>query len=237
MSQDLNEFQQPVGQRLTNWSPPAWPAGETQRGRYCRLELLSADVHGDGLYSAITCQPDDPSWTYMPYGPFRTRDEYQQWLLQYAGKHDPQFYAIIDESSQRPVGVASYLRVMPASGSIEVGHIHYSPQLRRARAATEAMLLMMRHAFSLGFRRYEWKCNTLNAQSQAAARRLGFTYEGTFRQATVVKGRNRDTAWFAMMDYEWPIVEKEIQRWLEPKNFDEHGQQRTRLDVQSHLRA
>lgn len=230
MTHDFNEFQQPVGHRLTNWTPPAWPKQETLPGRYCRLELLDAHAHGDGLYGAITAQPDDPSWTYMPYGPFRTRDEYQQWLLRYAGQKDPQFYAIVEEASQQPLGVASYLRITPASGTIEVGHLHYSPPLRRSRAATEAMLLMMRHAFGLGYRRYEWKCNTLNAASRAAALRLGFTFEGIFRQATVVKGRNRDTAWYAIMDHEWPTIESAIEAWLRPENFDADGKQLSRLE-------
>jgi len=144
-------------------------------------------------------------------------------------RNDPQFHTIVDLSTQRAAGVASYLRIDPAAGSIEVGHINYSPRLQRTVASTEAMYLMMRRAFELGYRRYEWKCNALNAPSRAAAQRLGFSYEGVFRQATVVKGRNRDTAWYAMIDREWPAIDRAFQRWLDPSNFDEVGRQRTSL--------
>jgi len=129
----------------------------------------------------------------------------------------------------QPVGVASYLRIAPASGTIEVGHIHYSPRLRRSPIATEAMYLLMERAFSLGYRRYEWKCDALNAPSRAAARRLGFSYEGVFRHATVYKGRNRDTAWFSAVDSEWPALQTAFQAWLAPGNFDDEGRQRIRL--------
>lgn len=165
----------------------------------------------------------------MPYGPFASMTEYRHWLSQVAGQGDPQFYAIVDQQSQQPQGLAAYLRVTPASGSVEVGHVYFSPPLRRTRAATEAMLLMMQHAFSLGYRRYEWKCDALNAPSRAAAQRLGFTFEGIFRQATVVKGRNRDTAWYAMIDKDWPRVQVAIQGWLAPENFDAQGKQRAKL--------
>lgn len=231
MDHDFNQFQQPVGHRLADWSTPAWPSRDALIGTYCRLELLDAMAHGDALYRAISSQPDDASWTYLAYGPFATRAAYQEWLVQYAGQSDPQFYAILDQASQQAIGVASYLRITPASGSIEVGHIHYSPQLRRTPAATEAMLLMMRHAFGLGYRRYEWKCDALNAPSRAAALRLGFSFEGIFRQATVVKGRNRDTAWYSMLDSEWPSIEAAFEKWLAPENFDAMGRQREKLAI------
>jgi RimJ/RimL family protein N-acetyltransferase len=144
---------------------------------------------------------------------------------------DPLFYAVVEKIEDRAVGVASYLRIDPANGSIEVGHINYSPLLQRTPAATEAMYLMMRHVFDLGYRRYEWKCNALNAASRVAARRLGFSFEGVFRQAGVVKGRNRDTAWYAMIDKEWPALREAFLRWLDPSNFDEQGRQRARLSV------
>jgi RimJ/RimL family protein N-acetyltransferase len=146
-----------------------------------------------------------------------------------AGKDDPQFHAIVDRATGQAVGVASYLRIDPAAGSIEVGHINYSPLLQRTVAATETMYLMMRRAFELGYRRYEWKCNALNAPSRGAAQRLGFSYEGVFRQARVDKGRNRDTAWYAMIDTEWPALDQAFRRWLDPANFDEQGRQRTSL--------
>ena len=229
MDYEFNEFQQPVGLPLANWSQPPWPSREPLNGQYCRLESLNPQLHGDALFAAIHHQADEASWTYMAYGPFPARSDYQQWLEQYAGQADPQFYAIIDRQSQLPLGVAAYLRVMPASGSIEVGHIHYAPQLRRTRTATEAMLLMMQQVFSLGYRRYEWKCDALNAPSRAAAERLGFTFEGIFRQATVVKGRNRDTAWYAITDLDWPRIQAGYQRWLAPENFDADGRQKQKL--------
>jgi RimJ/RimL family protein N-acetyltransferase len=142
---------------------------------------------------------------------------------------DPQFFAIVDPASARAVGVASYLRITPASGSIEVGHINYSPLLQRKPAATEAMYLMMANAFDLGYRRYEWKCDALNAPSRSAAQRLGLSYEGIFRQATVVKGRNRDTAWYASIDSEWPALRNAFLRWLDPANFDAAGKQKQSL--------
>ena len=231
MDHTLNQYQQPVGHALANWTPPAWPSRDTMLGHYCRLESLDAAVHGDALYQAISSQPDDASWTYMPYGPFKSREDYQLWLNKVCGQSDPQFYAIVDRATERPLGVVAYLRITPASGSIEVGHIHYSPALRRSRLATEAMLLMMQHAFQLGYRRYEWKCDTLNGPSRAAALRYGFTFEGIFRQATVVKGRNRDTAWHSIIDRDWPAIEAAYQRWLEPSNFDEQGRQKAKLNI------
>lgn len=229
MDHELNQFKQPVGLPLAAWVAPAWPSCETLCGQYCRLESLSPETHGDSLYRAISSQPDDASWTYMPYGPFATREDYQKWLVKYAGQKDPQFYAIVDRETEQALGVASYLRVTPANGFIEVGHLHFSPALRRSRMATEAMWLMMQHAFSLGYRRYEWKCDRLNAPSRAAALRLGFTFEGIFRQATVVKGRNRDTAWHAIIDRDWPAIDAAFREWLEPTNFDEHGRERLKL--------
>ena len=174
-------------------------------------------------------------WTYLPYGPFDSLDTYRAWTEEMSRRSDPLFFAIIDHNSGhasgRAVGLASYLRIDPAAGSIEVGHLHYSPLLQRTPAATEAMFLMMERAFNLGYRRYEWKCDALNAPSRAAAQRLGFTFEGIFRQAVVVKGRNRDTAWFSIIDAEWPALANAFRRWLDPANFDPQGKQRERLST------
>ena len=174
-------------------------------------------------------------WTYLPYGPFDSLDTYRAWTEEMSRRSDPLFFAIIDRNSGHPsgrvVGLASYLRIDPAAGSIEVGHLHYSPLLQRTPAATEAMFLMMERAFNLGYRRYEWKCDALNAPSRAAAQRLGFTFEGIFRQAVVVKGRNRDTAWFSIIDAEWPALANAFRRWLDPANFDPQGKQRERLST------
>lgn len=225
MQHELNELGQPVGLPVADWSPPAWPSTEAMHGRYCRLESLDVDRHSQSLYEAHRLDRDASSWTYMPYGPFSSLDEFRKYVSTYSGKSDPQFYAIIDASQDRAIGVASYLRITPAAGTIEVGHLSFSPLLRRTRMATEAMMLMMANAFDLGYRRYEWKCNALNDASRRAALRLGFTFEGIFRQATVVKGRNRDTAWYSILDSEWPLRRAAFDRWLAPENFDAQGHQ------------
>lgn len=198
-------------------------------GRYCRLEPLDIDRHSAALFAANAEDADGRSWTYLAYGPFNSLDEYRTWMMGKCLGDDPLFFAIVAASDQQPVGVASYMRITPASGSIEVGHLHYSPRLQRSPAATEAMFLMMQRAFELGYRRYEWKCDSLNAASRAAAQRLGLSFEGIFRQATVYKGRTRDTAWFAAIDSEWPALRDAFQTWLSPDNFDAAGQQRRRL--------
>ncbi len=198
-------------------------------GRLCRLEPLEANRHAEALHDAYAADREGRIWTYLPYGPFASAAEYAAWVESRRGE-DPLFFAIIDRTSGRPVGAASYLRIDPAMGCIEVGHLSYSPALQRMAAATEAMYLMMRRAFDeLGYRRYEWKCNSLNAPSWNAAERLGFRYEGTFRQAWVQKGRNRDQAWFSIIDGEWPAVRSALEGWLDPSNFDDSGQQRRRL--------
>ena len=198
-------------------------------GRFCLLEPLDAGKHAEALHAANVLNADGSMWTYMAYGPFATLDMYRKWVEGVAGGNDPMFFAIVDRATGKPLGVASYLRVDPANGCIEVGHLAYSPLLQRKPAASEAMYLMMAQAFRLGYRRYEWKCNALNAPSRAAAQRLGFSYEGIFRQATVVKGRNRDTAWYSIIDAEWPALRGAFEAWLAPANFDAGGKQRTRL--------
>jgi RimJ/RimL family protein N-acetyltransferase len=229
MLHELNALGQQVGFRVDGWTPPSAPPREPMTGRTCRVEPLDVAVHGADLHAANILDTDGRSWTYLPYGPFDTFDDFVAWAAKVAVAADPQFHAIIDLATERAVGVASYLRIDPESGSIEVGHIHYSPPLQRTVAATEAMYLMMQRAFGLGYRRYEWKCHALNAPSRAAAQRFGFSYEGVFRQARVDKGRNRDTAWYAAIDSEWPALDRAFRRWLDPANFDEQGRQRTSL--------
>ena len=170
-------------------------------------------------------------WTYLPYGPFTCFDECCRWLEPASRSDDPIFFAIVDALTGTASGVASYLRIDPANGSIEVGHIALSPRLQRSTPVTEAMFLMMRWAFASGYRRYEWKCNALNQTSRRAAMRLGLSYEGVFRQAAVVKGRNRDTAWYAATDLEWPALQDAFTRWLDPGNFDASGLQRVSLAI------
>jgi RimJ/RimL family protein N-acetyltransferase len=222
---EVNALGQPLGSRVDGWKPPPPPPREPMAGRTCRLEPLDVERHAADLHAANALDTEHRNWTYLPYGPFATLDDYVAWLSRVATVADPQFYAIIDLASGTAAGVASYLRIDPAAGSIEVGHINYSPRLQRTVAATEAMYLMMRRAFELGYRRYEWKCNVLNVPSRAAALRLGFSYEGIFRQARVDKGRNRDTAWYAMIDHEWPALDRAFTKWLDPSNFDAQGRQ------------
>ncbi|MBA3943291.1 MAG: GNAT family N-acetyltransferase [Herpetosiphonaceae bacterium] len=229
MKTTLNNLGQPTGPALPNWLPPPYPPREPMEGRYCRVEPLDVDRHAPDLYVANSADTEQRMWTYLAYGPFADLDQYVAWLQRTCPGDDPFFHAIVDLSTSRAVGVASYLRITPASGSIEVGHIAYAPALQRTQAATEAMYLMMQRAFALGYRRYEWKCDALNARSRAAAQRLGFSFEGIFRQATVYKGRNRDTAWFAMIDQEWSALQRAFEQWLDSANFDANGQQRLRL--------
>ena len=225
----LNNLGQPIGSPLPGWQPPPYPPREPLPGQFCRLEPLDLDRHAEALYAADADDADGRSWTYLTYGPFVTLATYRDWMRATCLGDDPQFFAIIDTANGRPAGVASYLRISPASGSIEVGHIHYSSSLAMKPAATEAMFLMMQRAFELGYRRYEWKCDSLNAASRSAAQRLGLSFEGIFRQATVYKGRNRDTSWYAAVDGEWPKLRAAFETWLAPANFDATGQQRTRL--------
>jgi len=199
-------------------------------GRLCRLQPLEAGQHTEALFEAHALDAEGRNWTYLPYGPFASLEALASVVRSFEASEDPLFFAVIDLATERAVGWASYLRLNPEMGSIEVGHLAYSPLLQRTPAATEAMYLMMRRAFDeLGYRRYEWKCNSLNAPSWSAAERLGFIYEGTFRQAWVQKGRNRDQAWFSIIDREWPAVRSALERWLDPSNFDATGAQRRRL--------
>ncbi|SMC64717.1 GNAT family N-acetyltransferase [Primorskyibacter flagellatus] len=212
---------------IEGWSPPPRPAAAPMNGRYCLLEPLRTGRHAAALFDAY--HGNDAVWDYLPYGPFSSLEHYAEWLRSVEGLDDPSFYAIHDNDAGRWGGVAAYLRITPQAGSIEVGHINLAPALQGTRAATEAIYLMMRHAFEAGYRRFEWKCDALNMGSRRAAQRLGFSYEGVFRQATVVKGHNRDTAWFAMIDKEWPALQTAFDTWLDPDNFAADGQQKTRL--------
>jgi RimJ/RimL family protein N-acetyltransferase len=225
----FNAFGQPIGPAVDGWTPPPRPPREALLGRYCRVEPLEIDRHAADLHAANRTATDQRDWTYLAYGPFDSLESYSAWMQRVCLGDDPLFHAIVDNTTGKAIGVASYLRIEPASGSIEVGHINYSPILQRTPAATEAMYLMMQRVFELGYRRYEWKCDALNARSRAAAQRLGFSFEGIFRQATVYKGRNRDTAWYAAIDQEWPALQAAFLQWLDPANFDQDGRQRLRL--------
>ena len=230
MTTPSNALSQPIGFPVPGWTPRPRPPRTPMEGLYCTVEPLDPGRHADDLFDANAEDPDGRHWTYLSIERPATREAYRAWAEAMAAGDDPLFHAIVARDTGRAVGVASFMRIDPANGVIEVGHINFSPRLQRTPAATEAMALMMRRAFDeLGYRRYEWKCDSLNAPSRAAAARLGFQYEGLFRQALVTKGRNRDTAWFSIIDGEWPALKAAFERWLEPANFDEAGRQRVRL--------
>lgn len=227
-----NELGQPIGFPVPDWTPRDRPPRAPMEGRYCRLEPVDPDRHAAALHAANLEDTEHRIWTYLPYGPFAREADYRAWLEKTCLGDDPLFHTIVSIPEDRPAGIASYLRIDPNAGSIEVGHINYAPALQKTPAATEAMFLMMRRAFDeLGYRRYEWKCDALNAPSCAAAVRLGLTYEGIFRQATVYKARNRDTAWYAATDREWPTLRMAFETWLDPGNFDDAGQQKQSLSA------
>ena len=211
-------------------SPAKRPERTVLEGRYVTLVPLDAGLHGEALWEGTKGEQNDALWRYLAEGPFSNREDFDRALAGMAASEDPLFFTIIGRSTQRPAGRASYLRIDTKHRVIEVGSILYSPALQRTRGATEAMYLMARHVFEdLGYRRYEWKCNALNEPSRRAALRLGFTFEGIFRQHQIVKGRNRDTAWFSMLDSEWPRRKEVFERWLAPENFSMVGEQKQRL--------
>jgi RimJ/RimL family protein N-acetyltransferase len=211
-----------------NWSPARTPERAPLEGETVRLEPVDPDRHARDLFTASEGAPS--LWDHLAYGPFENQEAFTDWLEDRAASDDPLFYAIIDRASGRAQGMASYMRIVPEHGVIEIGHIWFAPILQRTRQATEAIYLMARHAFDdLGYRRFEWKCDSLNEPSRRAAERFGFVYEGVFRQHMVVKGRNRDTAWFSIVDGEWPAVRAGFEAWLSPENFDEESRQRKSL--------
>lgn len=227
-----NALDQPIGESILGWQPALPPPRTSMKGRFCRIEPINVDRHGHQLFTAFRMDEVNRNWTYLPYGPFKAEDEFLDWMAATCLGNDPLFHAVVDDDSGKAIGIASYLRIEPTVGVIETGHIHYSPLLQQRPAATEAMFLMMRRVFSeLGYRRYEWKCDALNAPSRRAAERLGFRFEGIFRQAAIYKGRNRDTAWYSILDREWPSLESAYSRWLDPSNFDERGQQKIGLSA------
>lgn len=223
---DTNEFGQPVGGTVDLVLPRPVPGRVTLRGEFCTLQPLDAAEHAAALFTAYAAADDDSDWTYLSVGPFRTAAEYRAWAEAAAASPDPLHFAVVDNASGAPLGTLSLLRIDSANGVVEVGFVVFSRAMQRTAISTEAHALLMRYVFDeLGYRRYEWKCHALNAPSRRAAERLGFSYEGTFRQAVVVKGRSRDTAWFSIIDSEWPALSAEFDRWLDPANFGPGGEQ------------
>jgi len=214
------------GEPVTDWVAPRFPDASVIEGQWCRLERLN-ERHADALFRANA--EDDAIWDYLPYGPFPSEAGYIRWVGEMAAARDPQFYAVVERETGLASGVLSYLRITPEMGVIELGHINFARRLSRSTAATEAMILMISWAFKAGYRRFEWKCDALNIPSRRAAERLGLSYEGIFRQAVIVKGRNRDTAWFAATDKDWPGLQVAYEAWLAPTNFDDEGRQKERL--------
>jgi RimJ/RimL family protein N-acetyltransferase len=218
---------QPIGP-LVDTAPAERPSAVRLEGPFCRIEKLNPAKHGDGLWQAV--KDDNRTWAYLAYGPFIDRQAFTTWLEERAVMLDPFSYVVIDRKSTHPVGIVTLMEIRPAARVIEIGNIVYALALQRTAAATEVQYLMARYVFEdLGYRRYEWKCNALNAPSTRAAERFGFTYEGTFRQHMIIKGRSRDTAWFSITDGEWPRVKAAFEIWLDAKNFDADGRQKTSL--------
>ena len=219
----------PIGEEVDS-APAKVPQRCTMRGSYVTLEALDPKMHGDSLWANLGGLQNASLWVYVFDGPYLDRAEFDRELERKAASQDYLFFTVVDNASELALGLAAYLNIHRAHRSIEVGPILFSRALQRTRGATEAMYLMARHAFEdLGYRRYEWKCNSLNEPSRRAAARFGFTFEGIFRQHMIIKGRNRDTAWFSMLDDEWPVRKAAFERWLEPTNFDAEGQQKSAL--------
>ena len=230
MAEHVNHLGQPVGAPVPDWTPRPLPPRTAMAGRFATVEPLGAERHAADLFDANAEDREGRNWTYYPYGPFAALAEYRAWIAGACADPHRLFHAIRDNATGRAVGVAAYINAQPAVGVVEIGSLVFSARLQRRPAASEAMYLMMRRVFDeLGYRRYEWKCDSLNAPSRAAAERLGFRYEGLFRQATITRGRNRDTAWFSIIDREWPALRAAFERWLDPANFDAAGQQRRSL--------
>ena len=208
------------------------PSKKKLIGKYCFLEPINIRKHSKDLYKNFSLDKKNIIWTYLPYGPFKSHGSFKKWLKSFCLNKDPFFYAIYSKKHNQYCGMASYLRITPEHGLIEVGHINYSPILQNTTEGTETMYLMMKNAFEvLGNRRYEWKCNNLNSASKYAAERLGFKFEGIFRQMFIFKGRNRDTAWYSIIDKEWPNYKKKYLVYLKKSNFTKVNRQRKRLKI------
>jgi len=225
-----NKLNQKIGFQIKSWTPSVYPGRTKIKGKYCEVVPLDISKHAKQLYASFSMHKDDSSWTYLSSEPFHEFKEFHDWLKSDCSGKDPIYYTIIDSKNTEAVGLASHLRIEPAIGVIEIGNIHFSSKLQKTIMGTESMYLMMKRVFEeWGYRRYEWKCDNYNERSKNAAKRLGFTFEGIFRQATIYKNRNRDTAWFSIIDKEWATLKKKFEKWLLPSNFDSNGVQINRL--------
>lgn len=220
MSHIINEFQQPIGLSMADWRPCALPQRIQLQGAYCRLEALDVERHGDALWQAWQQATDNSGWTYLSVGPFTTREAFIDYLHQAGKSQDPFHFAVVDNNSGLATGTLSLMRIDPNNGTVEEGFVVFSPLLQRSVQATEAHFLLMKYAFeTLGYRRYEWKCDSLNNPSRQAALRLGFRFEGIFRNAVIYKQRTRDTAWFSIINNEWPVIKAGFEAWLSTENI------------------
>ncbi len=228
MTDRINQYGQPIGQAMDNWQPGTCPAPVTLTGQYCQLQPLDAERHAQELYQAFHGSDDSNRlWTYLAAGPFDSFEQFQPFITTAARSHDPLHFAVTDNKTGKAMGTLSLMRTDAGNRVVEVGHVMFSPQLQRTPLSTEAQFLLMRYVFdTLGYRRYEWKCDHLNSPSRQAALRLGFSFEGIFRQAVVYKGRSRDTAWFSVIDSEWQRLSQAFSHWLATENFDSQGRQR-----------
>jgi RimJ/RimL family protein N-acetyltransferase len=220
----------PLGEKV-DWTPASEPTPTEMRGSHVLLRPLDPALDAGPLFAVSHLPDGDPSiWTYLPDGPYESPEQLERMFEWASRSKDPLYFALVPLPGERPLGIASYLRITPEVGVIEIGHIWFAPALQRTTAATEAIYLLARRAFEeLGYRRLEWKCNALNAGSRRAADRFGFTFEGVFRKHQIVKGRNRDTAWFSITDEEWPAIARGFEAWLDPENFDGSASQRRAL--------
>ncbi|OHV08648.1 GNAT family N-acetyltransferase [Kushneria phosphatilytica] len=232
MNEPWTRVEQPVGFAVPDWQPPPHPGPPRLAGSYCRIEPLEASRHSDALFQSWQSSEECKArWVYLGGCPFDDLPGCRKWLAHQAANDDPAFMAIIDAASHQATGTAAYLNIVAEHGTIELGHLSFSSRLARTPAATEALYLLMRHAFALGYRRLEWKCDALNVPSRRAAERLGFSFEGIFHQHRVVQGHNRDSAWFALLDHQWPRLVPCFRQWLAPENFDAGGRQHTALST------
>lgn len=226
----VNKFGQPVGQDMPGWAPRPLPQKIILEGVYCDLEPISAALHGNALYDAHNVEDDEPLWTYLFNEKPESKEAFLAFVDTLAASGDPLHFAVVDKTSKQALGTLSLMRIDSNNGVIEIGHVNYSRALQKTRLASEAVYLLLKYVYAgLGFRRCEWKCDNYNEPSKKAALRFGFSYEGLFRQAVIIKNRTRDTAWFASIDKEWPMLKAGFERWLDPSNFDEHGGQKNRL--------